>query len=162
MGTVGVNGRYIKRIETIVDGGDYGMKNLAGTRKLYGFDVAGQYNGFSFLFEWNQMDITPVDTILLYGRNTTFFRAGGIVAQACYYSKRLRSAFLVRYDEFMPNDLRSANYKMSNISFAYNFYFNNENTAFRVQYWYRLNIDNTLIDNKFREDQLRAGFQFAF
>lgn len=162
MGTIGINGRYIKRTQTIADGGDFAMKNVAGSRKIYGFDVAGQYNGFSFLFEFNQIDITPADTLLLYGRNTTFFRAGGIIAQACYYSKKIKSSFLVRYDNFMPNDLRATNYRMANLSFAYNYYFNNENTCFRIQYWYRLHKDNLLFDNKFREDQIRAGFQFAF
>ncbi|MDZ4758403.1 MAG: porin [Bacteroidota bacterium] len=153
----------MKRTESItIDMADFGMKNLAGTRKVYGFDIAGQYNGFSFLFEMNQIDISPVDTLLLYGRNTTFFRAGGMIGQICYHSKKLKSAFLIRYDDFMPNDLRSSNYRMANLSFAYNYYFNNENTAFRVQYWYRLYKDNTMFDNKFREDQLRIGFQFAF
>ena len=164
--TVAANGRYQKR-ESSFDKGtsDFDIKGVAGTRQMIGADVAAQWMGFSFLGEWHGISITPLDTNspMLAGRQTTYFRAGGIAAQVAYFSKKLKSGLLVRYDELMPNDLFAVDYVMKNLSMCYNYYLSGTKSMLRIQYTKRLTPQtNTRFEPKYRDDLLRVGWQLVF
>ncbi|MBI3232775.1 MAG: hypothetical protein HYZ42_01830 [Bacteroidetes bacterium] len=166
--SLGLNGRYVKRSESIPYGTtDFDLKIISGKKTTYGLDLAAQYRGFSALFEIHQMKIEPttkadIDHFLL-GKQTTYFYAGGVAAQLAYYNKKYKSGLIVRYDELTPNDLRSASYKVKNISTCYNLLLNGYKSMLRIQYWYRVDKNpQSGIPQKFRDDQIRIGWQYSF
>ena len=166
--SLGVNGRYVNRTKSLPYGTtDFDVKLISGKKTTYGLDLATQYKGFSGLFEIHQMKIEPTDptdiTNFLLSKQTTYFYAGGTVVQLAYYSKKLKSGILARYDELITNDLRSSTYKVQNISLCYNLLLNGYKSMLRVQYWYRINNDiQSSIPQKFKDDQIRIGWQYSF
>jgi hypothetical protein len=95
MVSIGANGRYTNRTSSIKGITDFDLKFVQGKKYTYGLDIAAQYMGFSALFEIHQLKIFPTgqDTNFLRARQTTYFRAGGYIAQLAYYSKRIKSGF---------------------------------------------------------------------
>ncbi|NDA64975.1 MAG: hypothetical protein EBX50_23555, partial [Chitinophagia bacterium] len=107
MFSVGVSGRYVNRSKSITGIADYDLKIVAGDRMLGSWDASMWWKGFNLMAEYHvgQYRPTGVDTSRLYGKNTDFFRIGGLITQVSYYSEKLHSAFALRYDSFSPNDL---------------------------------------------------------
>lgn len=153
MFTVGGNYRYAEKSTSL--GQDFQIKTLDGYKTLYGFDFAMQYKGFSVQVEEHQMYGVPRNKSYLHGLNTHYFRAGGFLAQANYYIKKLKTALSVRYDEFNPNDLILGDTQKS-ISYGLNYFVDGTNSIIRIQYWQRLKQDIT--DAKWTDDQIRIGW----
>jgi hypothetical protein len=136
---------------------------IDGTKISYDIDAAFMWHGFSAQFErdWSKniaADGTPLAGILAE-YNTKYFRDGGFLVQANYYSKFLRSGFAVRYDDFNPNDLQSG-VDQNTVTFAYNFFCLPYGLTIKVHYAYRLKQQS--IDQKWKEDELRGGLQYVF
>lgn len=159
--SVGFNGRYVERTQTIAGLSDYDLKIISGTKRIIGMDAAFAWKGFSAQFEMHQLIITPTngDTTRLLGKNTSYFRAGGLFGQLNYYNRKLRSGLYVRYDNFIPNDLIQNNMEQS-ISFGYNFFLKGYKSMLRTQYTYRLDKNNTALLKTY--DEFRIGWQFMF
>lgn len=153
MFTLGINGRYSEKSVSL--GQDFQIKTLDGYKTLYGFDFSCQYKGFSFQLESHQMYGVPRDPSYLQGLNTRYFKAGGILFQGNYYSKKLKSSLSIRYDEFNPNDLILGDTQRS-ISYAYSYYIDGTNSVIRIQYWQRLK--NEITNSKWTDDQIRIGW----
>lgn len=160
MFAVGANYRYVERKESIKGIADYDLKIVAGYRTLAGIDFAAQYKGFSCMLETHYLKLTPNDTGLLQAKPTNYFRAGGTILQLNYFSKKLKSGFSIRYDDFIPNDLVKNNTEKT-VSFGYNYMLNGFKSMIRIQYWYRM-VDrfNPLLLRT--DDQLRVGWQYSF
>jgi hypothetical protein len=176
MFALGINGRYVERSQSLPAGlVDYDLKIVAGKRTSLGFDLAAQYKGFSALFEMHQMTIRPDSNSfdntkpLLLGKPTNYFRFGGVIAQLAYYNRKIKSGFLIRYDEFDPSDLVLNNTERT-ISYGYNFLLDGFRSMIRVQYWQRV---GPWKDGGFQSvtqtpgllrvnDQIRVGWQYAF
>jgi hypothetical protein len=198
---VGVNARYKQRADPrLNDGNDapfnpnlppfptvprYELKNIQGTKRMVGFDLAAQYQGLAFQFEWHQMRVHPGATYLsfLNGKEaqTNFFKAGGFVGQLTYHAKPLKSAFAVRYDRLLANDLAgsrptddyfggidaldfgkdAANIStQENVSLGYMYFMNGFNSVLRIDYRWRWRKD--LVNNRNAADQIRIGWQYLF
>ncbi len=148
------------------------IMTIDGKKISYGADAAFMWHGFSAQFEMDwSTNIPAAGTPLaeqLAGYNTLYFRDGGYLVQANYYNKLLRSAFAVRYDEFNPSDLSGsygANGTFSGsqertVTFAYNFFALPSNMVIKIHYALRLKEPD--IDQKWKEDEFRAGFQYTF
>ncbi|HWB63704.1 MAG TPA: porin [Chitinophagales bacterium] len=145
---------------------DYNIGNVMtinGVKLSYGADAAFMWHGFSAQFEmdWSRMKPhanTPLATSLAQ-YNTNYYRNGGFLVQANYYSKLLRSAFAVRYDEFNPSDLVDGNQQRT-VSFAYDFFCLPYNLTVKVHYDLRLKQPDTGM--KWTEDDLRIGVQYVY
>lgn len=173
--SIGANGRYVKRAQSLNGLVDYDLKVIAGKKEGLGFDLAAQYQGFSALVEWHRFTLTPDSNQysntkpLLQGKPTNFFRYGGFIGQLAYYNKKLKSGLLVRYDEFNPNDLIQNNTDRT-LSYAYVFMLNGYKSMIRIQYWQRLGPwkDGWFDDVRQYpglqrvDDQIRIGWQYAF
>lgn len=164
---LGFNGRYVERTKSFPYGTtDFDLLVVSGKKRTIGMDVAAQYRGFSGVFEIHQVQVTPADQAdidrFLLGKQTNYFRAGGLALQLAYYCKKWKSGVLVRYDELIPNDLRP-NYTAKNLSFVYNYMLNGYKSMLRIQYWNRLNHDPlSAIPQKMKDNQVRIGWQFGF
>ncbi len=186
MVVLGVNGRTNTRGNIFAsDSLNYGLKNLNGTRNMWGFDVSAQYMGWSAQFEYHLMNMRP--TVMAdYGQGlqayTDNFNAGGFITQLNYNCQPLRSVFSIRYDRFNSNDLVGAragepNYNFlsgtvtgkaydsrstqENITIAYNLKLNGWNSALRAQYSQPIKVDETL-PGRAADPQLRLGWQYLF
>ena len=163
--SVGFNGRYTEKTQSITGLADYDLKIIAGKKTIIGMDAAFAYKGFSAQFEIHQLIITPsttnADTLLLQGKNTTYFRAGGMFVTANYYNRKLKSGVYCRYENFCPNDLVQNNTVEQTLTFGYNFFLKGYKSMLRTQYIYRLNKNNPLNTN-YNNDQLRIGWQYMF
>lgn len=179
MFSVGVNARTVfRRFSSFLPGDDYYLRSISGQKDIIGADASFQYQGFSVQLEWHQLKITPtnyVDPNLNTGRfredrgtatrkigdkPTNYFRAGGIVAQASYFAKPLKTILSVRFDNLNPNDLLTNNTEET-LSFAAAYMINGFNAMLKAQYQHRL-IDrkNPLLQRI--DDQIRVGMQFMF
>ena len=183
---VGVNARTNTRSNPYVsDSLNYGLKNLQGTRNMWGFDVSAQYMNWSAQFEYHLMNLRP--TVMKdYGQGlekyTDFFNAGGFIAQLNYNLQPWHSVFSIRYDRFNSNDLVGSRKEgqdytfgvgsitgqtydsrstQENLSFAYNLKLQGWNSVLRAQFTKRLKKDETL-PGRLADDQLRIGWQYLF
>ena len=138
-------------------------KTIDGKKLTYGIDAGFMWHGFSAQFEMAQARLTPHTGSILFNQlalyNTTYYRNGGFLVQANYFSKFLRSAISVRYDEFNPDDLIGGA-QMRTLGFAYNFVYKPYGLTLKIHYAYRFKQPNTGI--KFKEDMLRIGVQYVF
>ncbi|MGZ3882884.1 MAG: porin [Bacteroidia bacterium] len=159
--SLGLNGRYVERTQTIAGLSDYDLKIISGTKRIVGLDAAVAYKGFSAQFEIHQLIITPTngDTSRLQGKATNYFKAGGLFAQLNYYNRKLKSGVYIRYDNFIPNDLIQNNMEQT-ISFGYNFFLKGFKSMLRTQYLYRLDKKNPVL--LYSYDEFRIGWQFMF
>lgn len=159
--SLGLNARHVKRLRSLPGLADYDLKVVQGNRTAAGFDFVAEYQGFSALIESHLLTYRPegADTARLRGRNTDYFRAGGIVAQLNYYAKPWNSSLSVRYDNFSPNDLIQDNLEQT-LSLMYNYFFKDAQAVFRVHYFHRLDPDNSLLLR--RDNQLRIGLILLF
>ncbi|TVR79011.1 MAG: hypothetical protein EA412_07205 [Chitinophagaceae bacterium] len=155
MFSVGLNGRYTDK--NVTAGSRYQLLNVDGEKYTYGADASFQYMGLNVQLEWLQIMAYPNQPTLLYNAETDFFRAGGYMAQASYFIKPIKSVFAVRYDELNPHDLIVGNTRKT-ISFAYNFLINGDDNLIRLQYWHRLEEEQTGLP--WSEDQIRIGWVF--
>lgn len=160
---IGANGRYTQRSSSIKGVTDFDLKFVQGKKYVYGLDIAAQYMGLSALFEIHQLKMFPTgqDTNFLRARQTTYFRAGGYIAQLAYYAKRIKSGFLIRYDNLVPSDL-IPNYLVSNVSFCYDYMVKGTKSMLRLQYIKRTGPENLAVPSKFLDDVVKVGWQFAF
>jgi hypothetical protein len=139
------------------------VRTVNGTKLSYGYDAAIKWHGFTAQFELDNANIYPVSTDPEYAElapyHTKFFSDGGWLLQFNYYNRKARSAFSVRYDQFVLDNLSSGNAEKT-ITYSYNFYAYPTNLSIKIDYAYRLK--ETDINMKWEEDQLRAGFQYLF
>jgi hypothetical protein len=139
------------------------VRTINGTKVSYGVDAGFMWHGFSAQFEMDHAYMKPhantplAAQLALY--NTNYYKNGGYLVQVNYYSKFLRSAFSVRYDEFNASDLVDGGQQRT-MGFAYNFFCKPYNLTVKLHYAYRLKQPNTNL--KWTEDQLRAGLQYTF
>lgn len=148
------------------------VMNIDGKKLTYGADAAFMWHGFSAQFEmdWSNNYAAPgtplAEQINQY--NTKFYRDGGYLVQANYFNKFLRSAVSVRYDEMNQSDL-AGDYNVNGtfngiqqrtVTFAYNFFALPTNLTIKIHYALRLKEPD--IAMKWKEDELRAGFQYTF
>lgn len=174
--SVGLNGRYVERKQSLAAGlADFDLKILSGKKSAIGFDVAAQYRGFSALFEWHKFTLRPDSNRfsnskpLLQGKPTSYMKFGGVIGQVAYYNQLLKSGFLVRYDEFNPNDL-IVNVTERTICYGYVLMLDGYKSMIRFQYWQRVGPWNkggfepiSRYPGLLRtNDQLRIGWQYAF
>jgi hypothetical protein len=165
MFSIGANGRYVTRTTNPKIGiADFDLTLAGGKRSIVGLDVAAQWRGFSGLFEIVQMTLkNPTNKALLNNKLTDRVVAGGMTAQLAYYSKKIKSGFLLRYDELTPSDLVATDYKIKNLSFCYNYMLDGFRSMLRFQYIYRMiKDDNTRLEQKYHDDLVRLGWQLAF
>ncbi len=145
---------------------------LDGRKLSYGADAAFMWHGFSAQFEMDWMNnyAAPGSPLAeqLNHYNTKFFKDGGFLVQANYYNKLLRSAVAVRYDEFNPSDLAGSysqngtflGEQQRTVTFAYNFFALPTNLTLKFHYALRLKQPD--IAQKWKEDEMRIGFQYTF
>ena len=175
---IGADVRYNEKTMFSGDGtgvNAYSEGNVAridGKKLSYGADAAFMWHGFSAQFEmdWSNNYAAPGTPLAeqLNQYNTKFFRNGGYLVQANYYNKIARSAFAVRYDEFNPNDLTGTfaqngsflGEQQRTVTFAYNFFALPTNLTLKFHYALRLKQPD--IAQKWKEDEMRIGFQYTF
>lgn len=158
---IGFNGRYVERKASLPGLTDYDLKIVAGKKTTIGMDAAFAYKGFSGQFEIHQLIIHPVgaDTARLQGEKTTYFKAGGMLAELNYYNRKYKSGVFVRYDNLIPNDLIKNNMEQT-LSFGYNYFMRGAKSVLKVQYFYRLDKNNPALQRV--SDQVRLGWMFTF
>lgn len=147
------------------------VMTIDGKKISYGADAAFMWHGFSAQFEmdWGHMIAAPNTPLYkqLASYDTKYFRDGGFLVQANYFNKIARSAFAVRYDVFNPSDLQgeyvNGNFQSAQqptVTFAYNFFALPTNLQVKIHYALRLKEPD--INQKWKEDELRAGFEYSF
>ena len=148
------------------------VMTIDGKKISYGADAAFMWHGFSAQFEmdWSNNVAAPGTPLAeqLASYNTKFFRNGGYLVQANYYNRMLRSAFAVRYDEFNPSDLAGvyasngsfSGEQQRTVTFGYNFFALPYNLTLKFHYALRLKQPD--INQKWKEDEFRGGFQYTF
>lgn len=162
-----------RKFSSFLAGDDYYLRVISGTKTCFTGDFSFQWNGFSAQVEWHRIDVRPTNELdpagTRYRENrgtksfkigakpTDYFRAGSFLSTLSYSSKKLRSIFSVRYDQFNPNDVVLNNTEES-INFAYAWLIRGFNAAIKAQYSWRLtNRSNPNIQRY--DDQLRIGLQ---
>jgi hypothetical protein len=170
MFVIGANGRYTNRVlpeNTFFPGGavgEYGLKVIDGERYVYGFDASAQYKGFSAQFELHQLTAKPTSnqSILFQGYTAAeaggFVKMGGYVAQLNYFSKKLKTIFSTRYEEYNLNDLAPGVNKRINAALAYQI--DGFNSMIKLQYFHILEEES--IDPLRWNYQIRIGWQYLF
>jgi hypothetical protein len=170
MFVVGGNARYTKRnltVGTLFPGGavgEYGLKVIDGERYAWGIDASAQYKGFSTQFELHQLTARPQNTgsILFQGYNAEetggYVKMGGYVAQVNYFSKKLKTIFSGRYEEYNLNDLAPGINKRLNAAIAYQI--DGFNSMIKLQYFHILEEES--IDPLRWNYQIRIGWQYLF
>jgi hypothetical protein len=172
MFSVGVNGRYANKILPTgtafapLSNGEFGNKVVNGEKYTYGADFAFQYQGFSFQAEIHQLKNILVDSLdanlqVIPGRilpvsftNKTFY-SGGAFVQANYHSKKLKSAFCVRYEQMNLNNFISG--EQRRISFAYAYMLKGTNSMIKISFY---TIDRKeVIDTFGYKQEVRLGWQ---
>jgi Phosphate-selective porin O and P len=154
---IGADGSYSEK--TLTTGTDYPILTVNGTKTSYSGDVTASWRGFSMHLERITFRIQPNDTTVLLGKPTDYYLAQGVIAQCNYYSKKLKSIFALRYDEFNPNDLALGDNRET-VSAAYNYLINGMNSSIKVHYFHRLKAENAAAP--WSDDQLRIGWQVKF
>lgn len=138
-------------------------KTIDGTKITYGVDAGFMWHGFSAQFEMDHARMSPRNGTPLFNQlalyNTTYFRHGGYLVQVNYYSKLLRSAVGLRYDEFNASDLVGGAQQRT-LGIVYNFIWAPYNLTLKVHYDYRFKQPN--LNQKWAEDQLRIAVQYTF
>ncbi len=145
--------------KTVTTGTDYPILTVDGKKTSYSADFSAAWRGLSYHFEWITFNIQPNNVSLLLGKPTDYYRAQGVISQLDYYSKRLKSVFALRYDEFNPNDLIKGDNRQT-LSFAYNYLIDGLNSAIKVHYFYRMQANDAA--EQWAPDQLRIGWQCTF
>lgn len=170
MFALGLNGRYANKI--LPNGrtfpafsqGEFGMRVVNGEQYIYGFDLAAQYMGFSAQLEMHQMKATPVlpTDPLLQGlplsKTEGYMRAGGMVAQVNYFSRKWQTIFSCRYEEMNISDLVEGKAKRFSPAIAYQI--NGFNAMIKAQYFGVISEDP--LDTLNWNEQFRIGLQFVF
>ncbi len=171
MFAIGLNGRYAnKRLPNgktfpAYSTGEYGMKVIDGKKYTYGIDFAAQYNGFSFLFEIDQIKSILADTNsyllnnLPYSHTKGFVRSGGYVYQLNYFLKKYHLILGVRFEETNISDLSEGVFQMLSGSVVYQL--NRFNSMIKLQY-FRVLSEEKYIDPINWNQQIRLGWQFLF
>lgn len=155
--TVGFNARHAEKKTT--SGIDYPYQTLKGKKLGYGSDVSAMWRGVTVSAEVLRFKMTPEESLLLYGKPTEYFMAGGVMVAINYYLKPLKSVLAVRYDEFNPHDLVKGD-KEATLSFGYNYLFDSMRAAMKVHYFKRLKDEDAV--KVWNEDQLRIALQLQF
>lgn len=155
--TLGLNARQAEKKTT--SGIDYPYQTLNGKKLGYGGDVSAMWRGLTVTAEVLHFKMTPEETLLLYGKPTDYFKAGGVMMTANYYVKPIKSIIAVRYDEFNPHDLVKGD-KESTLSFGYNYLFDSMRAALKIHYFKRLKDKDA--SKVWNDDQLRVALQFQF
>lgn len=171
MFAVGFNGRYAnkqlpagKSFPTYSTG-EFGMKVINGQKLTYGLDVAGQYKGFSFLFEIHQMKALLADSnsyllnSLPYSHTKGFVRSGGYLFQTNYYLKKQHTILGVRFEEMNISDLSEGVSKRLSGTVAYQI--NGFNSIIKLQF-FKVFSEEQYIDPLNWTEQVRVGWQFLF
>jgi len=187
---IGLNARVKRRDSPLFDtasGGvvpRYGLKNIQGTKQMFGGDISFFYKGFSAELEYHYGRAYTLDAsnskLGIYAGSTNHFNFGGLVWQLNYHIADWKSVVSMRYDRFMANDLAGTrnpdNYyglsssldftsssanaaTQENLSLAYVYYLKS-NSILRLDYRWRLRKDE--VNNKNAADQLRIGYQYSF
>jgi len=167
---LGVNGRYANKVlpaGTFFPSGstgDFGLKVISGKKETYGFDVSAQWKGFSAQFELHQIKGTPADTNSFLLRNYTvaqskgYFLSGGYYGQMSYFSRKLKTAISIRYEEFNISDLVVGNNQRFSMALAYQI--DGFNSMIKAQ-WTNIMKEEILDALKWNE-QFRIGWQVMF
>lgn len=154
---IGVNARFAEK--KLTSGADFPFQTLYGKKMGYGGDVTFTWKGFTAMAEVVYFKMTPNDPLLLYGKPTDYFKAGGAVLSANYFLRPVNSVFAVRYDSFNPNDLIKGDTE-STLSFAYNYLFDSQRAALKAHYFKRIKDKDAA--KVWNDDQLRIALQFQF
>lgn len=172
MFSLGVNGRYAKKILpagtsfAALSNGEFGSKVINGEKYTYGADFAFQYQGFSFQAEIHQLKNVMQDSLdanlqPIQGRilpvaftNKTFY-SGGAFVQANYHSKKLKSAFCVRYEQMNLNNFVEG--EQRRLSFAYAYMLKGTKSMVKVSF-YTIDSKEVIDPFGFRQE-IRLGWQ---
>lgn len=154
---LGANARAAEK--KLTSGGDYPYQTLDGKKLGYGGDVTIAWKGFSAMAELVHFKMTPNDSLLLLGKPTDYFKAGGVVLSANYFSRPIHSVFAIRYDTFNPNDLIIGDTE-STLSFAYNYLFDSQRAALKIHYFKRIKDKDA--SKVWSDDQMRMALQLQF
>jgi hypothetical protein len=167
---LGVNGRYANKLlpaGTFFPSGatgDFGLKVISGKKETYGFDVSAQWKGFSAQFELHQIKGTPADTNSFLLRNYSvaqskgYFLSGGYYGQMSYFSRKLKTAISIRYEEYNISDLVIGNNQRFSMALAYQI--DGFNSMIKAQ-WTHIMKEEILDALKWNE-QFRIGWQVMF
>jgi hypothetical protein len=170
MFSLGLNGRYSnKRLPSgsfFPSGstGDWGVKVVDGEKSIYGLDVSAQFMGLSAQFEIHRAQLTPADTSSILLRKIPLSLSGGHVfagawsGQLAYFSKRLKTIFSVRIENYNINDLEGG--FASRFSGALCYQIDGFYSMIRLQYLYIDQEDP--LDPLDWQSQWRLGWQYLF
>ena len=173
----GIGARTVNRkFSSFLEGDDYYLRVIGGRKTCLTGDFSFQWRGISGQAEWHQMQITPTNDIdpsgtryreergtkasTIGAKPTSYFRAGGLILNLSYASRKLHSIFAVRYDQLNPNDLVLNNTEES-LTFAYAYQIQGFRSMIKAQYNHRLVDRNNPLIRRF-DDQLRIGWQYLF
>ncbi len=168
---LGLNGRYFDktlamgRVMPTFSQGEYFLKVIDGTKWSVGGDVHFQYMGFSAQFESHLMRLEPSkinnQLYLLVPaelRGEHIF-AGGMVAQANYFHKPIKTIFSVRYEDFNLNDLVLGTNRRIGGALAYQL--DGYRSMIKFQYFRPLEEEPSFDDLNWTQ-QFRFGWQYIF
>ena len=167
---LGLNGRYANKVLPAGTffpsgaSGDYGIKVISGKKETYGFDMSAQWKGFSAQFELHQIKGTPADTNSYLLRNYSmaqskgYFLSGGYYGQMSYFSRKLKTAISLRYEEYNISDLVIGNNQRFSMALAYQI--DGFNSMIKAQ-WTDIMKEEILDVNDWKE-QFRIGWQVMF
>jgi len=171
MFAIGLNGRYAnkqlpkgKSFPTYSTG-EFGIKVVDGQKYTYGFDIAGQYKGFSFLFELHQIKAILVDSNsyllngLPYEYTKGFVKSGGYLCQGNYYFKKQHAIVGFRFEEMNISDLSEGTSQRLSGTIAYQL--NSFNSIIKLQF-FKVLTEEQYIDPLKWTEQVRVGWQFLF
>jgi Phosphate-selective porin O and P len=153
---IGLNARYADKAQTT--GADYQLTTIDGRRTAAGFDVSAQWQGVSAQFEAHRLRAEPRDLTRLYGQPTSYFQAGGYVAQLNYYFKPARLILSGRYENWNLNDLAPGQNRR--ISAAVAWRLDGWNSVIKAQWQHALEEEPGLGDINWTE-QVRVGWQLV-
>jgi len=154
---LGLNALYANKVTD--DGGDFSYTVFNGTKQAAGVDASIYFEGLCVVVESHLFQFTPNDTLRLMHYITDHFNAGGVTAQATYFSKKFHSLIGVRYDDYNPNDL-IMNDTRRTVSPAFNFFFPKSNAFVKLQYSYRLSVIEG--GSPWKDHDLRVAFNYSF
>ena len=167
---LGVGTRYANKVlpagEFFPSGavGDYGVKVISGKKHTYGIDVSAQWKGFSAQFEVHQIKGTPADTNSFLLRNYTvaqskgYFLSGGYYGQLSYFSRKLKTALSLRFEEYNISDLVAGTNQRVAVAVAYQI--DGFNSMIKAQWTHP--IEEEILDAIDWREQFRIGWQVMF
>ena len=119
------------------------------------------YKGFTAHAEYLRMKMIPRYNASgdLYGKPTTYYMGGGMVASINYLIKPIKTMVAIRYDQYNPNDIVIGDTE-STISYAINYMFDNQRALIKAQYWQRLQDPNAT--SLWKPSEFRIGLQVKF